>query len=308
VRGTLNLAGAQISCPGERGLDLNYATIGGTLTCPDLAVDGETRANNCRISVELIMRGARLDNPGGIAFSAGGLDVAGGAFFGRGFSARGEFTLIGARLAANLSVRKSTFDNPGGTAVNLERASIGMLNAQGVSCRGQMIMAGAEVSGDVNLAGAVLETGDGKPALNAERSRIGSTLVLSNVKALGEVNLRSIRVGERLLLDKAELRDPFGMACRLSRAQVTADLFCDRTTADGQMKLTGATVGAKVRLRESVFTHPVGTAVHAGGLRAQEFLLRQMSGLRAASTSATRPSGSFTTIRQHGPTACTSMD
>jgi len=133
VTGTLNLADSQISCPGERGLDLNHATIGGTLACPGLAVDGETRASNCRISVELIMRGARLHNPGGIAFSAGGLDVAGGVFFGRGFSAWGEFTLIGARLAANLSVRKSTFDNPGGTALSLERASIGMLNAQGVS-------------------------------------------------------------------------------------------------------------------------------------------------------------------------------
>ena len=54
------------------------ATIGGTLACPDIAVGGETRANNCRISVELIMRGARLDNPGGIAFFAGGLEVAGG--------------------------------------------------------------------------------------------------------------------------------------------------------------------------------------------------------------------------------------
>jgi len=136
-----------------------------------------------------------------------------------------------------------------------------------------MIMAGADVSGDANLAGAVLETGDGKPALNAERSRIGSTLVLTNVKALGEVNLRSIRVGERLLLERAELRDPFGMACRLSGAQVTADLFCDHTTADGQVKLTGATIGAKVRLHKSVFTHPAGTAIHAGGLRAQEFLL-----------------------------------
>ena len=275
LNGILDMTGsdAQISCPGERGLDLNHATIGGTLACPGLAVDGETRANNCRISVELIMRGARLDNPGGIAFFAGGLDVAGGAFFGQGFSARGEVTLIGARLAANLSVRKSTFDNPGGTAVNLERASIGMLNAQAVSCRGQMMMAGADISGDVNLAGAVLETGDGKPALNAERSRIGSTLVLTNVKALGEVNLRSIRVGERLLLDGAELRDPLGMACRLSRAQVTADLFCDHTIADGQLKLTGATIGAKVRLRRSVFSHPADTAIHAGGLRAQEFLL-----------------------------------
>ena len=273
VTSTLNLADSQISCPGERGLDLNYAAIGGTLACPGLVVDGETRANNCRVSVELILRGARLENPGGIAFFAGGLDVVGGAFINHGFSARGEFTLIGARLAANLSVRQSTFDNPGGIAFNLERASVGMLNAEGMSCRGQMVMAGADISGDVNLAGAVLETGDGRPALNAERSRIGSTLVLTDVKALGEVNLRSIRVGERLLLGGAELRDPFGMACRLSGAQVTADLFCGQMNAEGEVKLTGATVGAKVGLQRSVFTNPAGLAISAGGLRAQEFLL-----------------------------------
>jgi hypothetical protein len=164
VTGTLDLAGAQISCPAERALDLNYAAIGGTLSCPGLAVEGETRANNCRVSVELVMRGARLENPGGVAFFAGGLEVAGGAFFGRGFRATGEFVLIGARLASNLSVGGSTFDNPGGLAINLERASIATLRADGVSCRGQLLMAGVSVGGDVGLTGAVLETGDGQPA------------------------------------------------------------------------------------------------------------------------------------------------
>jgi hypothetical protein len=274
VTGSLDLSGARISCPGERGLDLNYATVGGTLACPDLVVDGETRASNCRISAELIMRGARLENPGGAALSAGGLEVAGGAFLSQGFSARGECTLIGARLAANLSVKGSVFDNPGGTALSLERASIGMLNAQEVSCRGQMNLAGADVGGDVNLAGAALETGDRErhPALNAERSRIGSTFVLSRVKAIGEVNLRSVRVGERLVLDEAELRDPFGVACRLSRAQVTADLF-GVLTADGQVKLTGATVGAKASFRGSSITCDWGAAIQAEGLQARELIV-----------------------------------
>ena len=74
-------------------------------------------------------------------------------------------------------------------------------------------MTGARISGDVSLARAVLETGDGNPALNAGRAQIDGTFVLRETKTLGEVNLRSIRVGERLLLMGAELRDPFGMAC-----------------------------------------------------------------------------------------------
>ena len=273
VTGTLDLAGAQVSCPGERGLDLNYAAIGGTLWCPDLRVQGETRANNCRVGVELVMRGARLENPGGTAFFAGGLDVTDGAFFGHGFTALGEVTLIGASLAANLSLSGSSFDNPGGTALSLERASILSLNARRVSCQGQMSMAGADITGDANLTGAVLETGDGKPALDAERCRVASTLVLTEIKAVGEVNLRSARVGERLLLDRAELRNPSGMACRLSRAQVTTDLFIGSTIAMGEVKLTGAVVGAKVSLFRSVFIHPSGTAISADGLQARELLL-----------------------------------
>jgi hypothetical protein len=77
----------------------------------------------------------------------------------------------------------------------------------------------------------------------------------------------------RNLLGGAELRDPFGMARRLSRAQVTADLFCSHMTADGEVKLTGATVGAKVGLHKSVFTHVADLAIDAGGQRAQGFLL-----------------------------------
>jgi hypothetical protein len=279
VTGTLDLAGARISCPGKRGLDLSYATIGGTLACAGLTVEGETRANNCRISVELVMRGARLENPGGVAFFAGGLEVAGGAFFGHGFSASGQFRLIGAQFAANLSISGSVFDNPGGTAVSLKRARVGVLDGQGVSCRGQMIMAGADVSGDVNLADATLESGDGKPALDAQAARVGSTLVLTNVNVLGEVNLRSIRVGERLLLDQAHLRDPSGTACRLSRAQVTADLLCGHLTAYGQVKLTGATIGAKVGFQKVRLVHPAGTAIDAGGLQAREFLLEPEVGI-----------------------------
>ena len=143
-----------------------------------------------------------------MAFFAGGLDVGGGAFFSAGFCARGEFRLIGARLAANLTLEGGTFDNPGGVAVNLERAVAGSVNGDGLTCHGRLSMIGARISGDVSLARAVLESGAGTCALNAERAQIDGTLVLQEAKALGEVNLRSVRVGERLLLQQAELRNP----------------------------------------------------------------------------------------------------
>jgi hypothetical protein len=274
VTSTLDLTGARIASPAGRGLVLSYATIGGKLECRDLAVDGETRANNCRVTANLSMSGARLDNPAGVAFFAGGLNVGGGAFFSAGFSARGEFRLIGAHLAANVTLEGGTFDNPGGVAVNLERAVAGSVNGDGLACRGRLSMVGARISGDVSLGRAVLESGAGTCALNAERAQVDGTLVLQEAKALGEVNLRSIRVGERLLLRQAELRNPSQTALRLSRAQVTSDVFCTQLTTDGRLRLAGAVIGGSVSLKDATLANAAGKAVDAAGLQVQELILR----------------------------------
>lgn len=269
VTGTVSLTGARISCPGQRALNLNYATIGGKLTGRRLTVEGETRANNCRITSQLVMDAARLENPGGIAFFAGGLEVSAGVFCRSGFTARGEFRLIGAKLGANLTVEGADFANPGAVALNLERVSVQSLNGDGLSCTGCLSMTSMTVRGDASMAGAsVTETGGVRAALAAERAQIGGTLVLSDAKVSGEVNLQSVRVGERLVLDRAELRDPRGMACRLTRAEVAADVICDQMTADGELRLAGATVGGVIVLEGARLDNGAAKAVYARSLRA----------------------------------------
>ena len=123
--------------------------------------------------------------------------------------------------------------------MNLDRAVTGSVYGDDLTCRGEFSMIGARVGGDVSMARAVLDAGTARRALNAERAQVDGILVLKEVKALGEVNLRSVRVGERLLLQRAELRNPAQTACRLSRAQVTSDLFCDGLTVSGQLRLAG---------------------------------------------------------------------
>lgn len=200
--------------------------------------------------------------------------IGGGAFFDGGFSARGEFRLIGAHLAANLTLEGGTFDNPGGAAVNLERGVVGSVNGDGLACYGHFSMIGARVSGDVSLARAVLESGGGTCALNAERTQIDGTLVLQEAKTLGEVNLRSIRVGERLLLQRAELRNPSQTACRLSRAQVTSDMFCDQMTTNGRLRLAGAVIGGAITFQGATLDNAVGKALDAANLQVQEVILK----------------------------------
>ena len=242
VAGTFDLTGSRITSPGRRGLVLSYATIGGKLECRRLAVEGETRANNCRVAAHAGMTGAQLDNPAGVAFFAGGLSVGGGAFF-QGISARGEFRLIGARLAANLTLDGGTFDNPGGMAVNLQGAVVRAVHGDGLTCRGQWSMVGARINGDVSLVRAVIESEDGACALNAERAQIDGTLVLREAKALGEVNLRSIRVGERLLLAGAELRNRLGAALDAEGLQAQELLLEPGARVEGGVDLRHAAIG-----------------------------------------------------------------
>ncbi len=273
VTGTVSLRGARIAAPGEQALVLSYATIGGKLNCRELTVDGETRAINCQVAGQLSMTAARLSNPGGMAFFAGGLQVGGGAFFSVGFSVYGAFRLIGARFAANLTIEGSTFDNPGGTAVNLDRAVTGSVYGDDLTCRGEFSMIGARVGGDVSMARAVLDAGTARRALNAERAQVDGILVLTEAKALGEVNLRSVRVGERLLLLRADLRNPPHIACRLSRAQVTSDMFCDGLTVTGQLRLAGTVIGGSLTLTNAVLANPGGSALDAKSLQVQELVL-----------------------------------
>jgi hypothetical protein len=274
VTGTLNLRGARITSPGEKALVLSYATIGGKLNCRDLTVDGETRAIACQVAGQLSMTAARLSNPGGMAFFAGGLRVGGGAFFSVGFSVRGAFRLIGASFAANLTIEGATFDHPDDTAVNLDRAVIGSVYGDDLTCRGEFSMIGARVGGDMNMARAALDAGTARRALDAERAQVDGILVLKEAKALGEVNLRSVRVGERLLLQRAQLRNPSQTACRLSGAQVTSDLFCDGLTVAGRLRLAGTVIGGSLTLASAVLANPGGSALDAKNLQAQEVVLQ----------------------------------
>jgi len=273
ITGSLDLAGARITCPAERALVMDYCVIGGKLDCRQIIVEGEFRILNSRVTAMILMSGARLDNPGQVALSGGGLTADGGVFLTDGFAANGELRLVGARLAANLTMNGATFDNPGGLAVNLERARIGSCDGVGLTCKGQLSLTGARISGDLDLSGPALNTGDGRPALLGQRTWIDGKLVLSGIKAQGEVDLRAVKVGASLLLHGAELCNPAGTAWRMSRAQVAADMFCYEMAAAGRVRMAGITIGGAVILQQVRLSYPQGIALDAPDLQARELVL-----------------------------------
>jgi hypothetical protein len=273
ITGSVDLTGAQITGPRRRALVMDYATIGGKLECRGLRVDGETRIHNCHVAASIGMSDAKLENPGGVALNAGGLAAEGGVFLTDQFAATGEVRLVGAQLGANLTLSRATFRNPGNVAVNLDRARIGACLGVNISCQGQISLVGAEVTSDLNLTGAVLDSGDDQPALLLERASIGGALLLTRLHAAGELDMRTVRVGQRLLLNEAQLHARGRTACRLSKARVAADLFCDYSTASGSIRLAGAVIGGAITLKQVQLANPAGKALDAPGIQARELVL-----------------------------------
>jgi hypothetical protein len=148
------------------------------------------------------------------------------------------------------------------------------LDGAGLTCAGPVMLTGARVAGDLDLSGARLEAGDGRSALVAEGAQIDGSLNLAGVRARGELTLRTVRVGRRVLLAGAQLDNPGGWACRLSRAEVGADVFCDEMTAAGGLRVAGARIGGELSLRRARLSHPGGDAVEAATLQAAELSLR----------------------------------
>jgi hypothetical protein len=232
------------------------------------------RIHNARIGASMILSAARLDNPAGVALSAGGLNVAGGLFMNRGFAAIGEIRLYGANLAANLTVSGGTLRNPGGIALNLDQATLGLFQGADLVCEGQVSLIGARIASDIDLRRSYLAGSGEHPALVADRASIDGALILSGSRTHGELSLRTVRVGQRVLLTDSLLDNPGGTTFRLSRAQVAADVFCDGMISAGRIRVAGATIGGELSFKGARIRNATGIALDAPTLDAGELSLR----------------------------------
>ena len=77
----------------------------------------------------------------------------------------------------------------------------------------------------------------------------------------------------RLQLADASIDNPGGIALRVSRTEINADMFCDRMTLTGGMRLARTRIGGHADLRQVTLINPGGIALGAVALQAAEFSL-----------------------------------
>jgi hypothetical protein len=181
VEGAVFLIG--VSLPGR--LSLASASIGG-----QLALHGSTTG-------PITLQGARIG--GSVHMRAA--DV-------RPFTANGEVSLAGAEIGGQLACDGGAFLNPGKMALNLQRARIAgdaILRANGplpFRVEGELHLSGAEIGGQLDLAGAHLTNPEGH-ALSAARMTVGAEFFWQDVQVpAGTVHIPSARVGD--LVDDPE--------------------------------------------------------------------------------------------------------
>ncbi|GAA1506827.1 oxidoreductase [Streptomyces albidochromogenes] len=138
------------------------ARIGGRLTLRGSVVEGSAdrfavQLIHAHVSGELLLNGATLSAPGGVALSGGGMVLDGALYGEHGFRAQGAVQLPGAQLNGGLFLRGARLENPGGVALSGDNMTVTTVRlSRGFTADGKVRLRGAQVADLLSFEGAEL--------------------------------------------------------------------------------------------------------------------------------------------------------
>ncbi|MFG2390698.1 oxidoreductase [Streptomyces lavendulae] len=151
-----------LDCTLAGGIDACMARVEGRLELKGSRLAGALLLRNARISGELFLDRAEITADGRWALDAGGLDMGGGVWACKGFTAHGGVRLPGATLPGGLFLSGARLHpHPSGTALHAANVIASTLVlSDGFTAHGAVDLRGAQVSGSVTFEGAVLKGAD----------------------------------------------------------------------------------------------------------------------------------------------------
>jgi hypothetical protein len=228
-----------------RGVWIEGARITGRLDLSFTNVLFPLGMLGCRLDRLLNLRWAKMPtlNLGGSwtrAIAADGLNLEGNIFLRNGFHAEGEVRLLGATIGGDLDATGGTFKNPKGNALNADRAKISGsvfmkqgLDADGVVknkfvAEGEVVLLGATIGGNLEADGGTFKNLKSDKNPNAT----GDALKADGINVTGAVFLRN------------------------------------DFSAEGEVRLLGATIGGDLDATRGTFKNPNRDALSADGIEA----------------------------------------
>jgi hypothetical protein len=293
---SLNCTDGRFVSVGQTAIEARACQVGSSAKFTgDFRAEGGINVNRMRIGGDLDCDGGRFLAHSVDALSADLVNVGGQVLLGDGFYAEGEVRLINASVAGNVDCDSGTFHHPDGDALSLDGAAIGRglhigtdagTTATGDNdeppphfiAHGTIRLLGTEIGSDIFSDGGELLTPAGT-ALLANNVRVGSRVVLTNLRAAGTVNLSSAQIAHELDLrgsrfDGREVPDRSALVC--SGMRVEGHLYSSYSVVgeevrpfhvDGLMSVMFATIGMHWDLAGAEIVNPEATALDASDTR-----------------------------------------
>ena len=163
IDGDVDLSRATVTDVGSKpAISLRGAHVLGSVLMHRLRTSGEVRLQHAHIGGLLGLAGAQITVENAVALNLSGAEVTGNIYLDDGFVSTGEICAPGLRLAGALDCQGAMVSNPDGFALRFERARLDSdVRLQGLRTVGEVGFNGAIVGGDVRLAGASIDNGDG---------------------------------------------------------------------------------------------------------------------------------------------------
>jgi hypothetical protein len=257
----------------------------GTVSLRSSTVIGEVDLMIADIAGDLTCSASKFCNKGGTALTLDRATIRSNVHLRRRFLATGQVRLVFAKIGGDLDCTTGTFTNRNGDALALDGAKIdGTVRLRGkleqadgkqvvvpFTADGTVRLYGASIGESLECIWAILRAG-GDFALQAEKAEIGGDLFLGvtyqsiregwNVSqsgpgmlARGELRLFNAHVGGDVIAHAAHLVSTRGIALNLERASISGSVLLRfQFEAEGEVRLSGATIGGELSCAEGKFT------------------------------------------------------
>lgn len=196
----------------------------------------------------------------------------------RGARITGLLDLSHGRISAPILLRHCVFESAPVLAdaatqtVRLSGCRLPGLDARRVRTDGVLALHGNQFTDFVRLADARIDgsltltasrfTGTRGRALEAHRITVEGNLEAFRIVVDGEMGLNDARITGILHFGGAQLRNPGGLALGGGGLTITGGVFCtEEFTAQGQVRLVGARLGANLTFRDATLRHFDGVAL-----------------------------------------------
>ncbi len=274
IVGDLIFTGSRLHQFGQVALDARDLLVTGSLLLDrNFHADGKVLLESASIGHDLDCRGGHFDNPGHCSIEATHLAVSGELICERGFTSHGEILMSWAQ-ARTIRFRGACLTNPGKVALRADGVTVtnGVHLGPEFHATGSIHLVGAHIGGELACTDGRFDNGAGN-AIEAERLTAADVYLDRGFHSTGSVRLVGAQLDRQLTCTGGRFDNPGGYALDAAGLVCGGGVFLDAWqpqntgfTSQGEVHLTGATIGTELTCTGAFLNCPSGIALNADGL------------------------------------------